>query len=239
MQLRRLIPENWKRALKIRLGAPDMFWSIGNLKKNGFHPTTILDIGAYHGEWTSEAKKVFPEARFLMVEANPEKEDILASVCKKLKGVEFEIALLACQSNLSKEFNLLENGSSVLEEFNETSGKKIRLTTATVDNLLGKRSIEKVDFIKIDVQGYELEILRGAEKYLETCEVILSEVSLMALHKDCPVMVDVVNFMDRFDYCAYDICSVATRRPYDMALWQTDIIFVKKHSKLLASKRFF
>ena len=239
MQLRHLIPDRWKRALKIRLGAPEMFWSICNLKKNGFYPRTVLDIGAYHGEWTSEAIKVFPDSHFLMIEANPEKEDILASVCKKLQGVEFEIALLASESNLSKEFNLLENGSSVLEEFNEANGRKICLATSTVDALLGKHSIEKVDFIKIDVQGYELEILRGAERYLETCEVILSEVSLMALHKNCPLLVDVVDFMDRFGYCAYDICSVATRRPYDMALWQTDIIFVKKNSKLLASKRFF
>lgn len=239
MNLKRLIPDRWKQEFKIRLGAPHMYWSINNMKRNGFHPRTILDIGAYHGEWTSEVKNIFPDSYFLMFEANPQKREILKSVCENLKNVDMEIALLASESNVDIEFNVLETASSALEELNETNGKKISLTSSTVEELLRKRSMNKVDFIKLDVQGYELEILRGAEKYLESCEVILTEVSLIALHKDCPVMADVITYMDNFDYCAYDICSVAARRPYDRALWQTDIIFVKKNSKLLSSKRYF
>lgn len=239
MNIFSLIPDKFKQEFKIKLGAPHMFWSIANMKKNGFQPKIILDIGAYHGEWTTEVKKVYPYSQILMIEANPEKKKILETMCRKYKNIEFEISLLGSKSGQIKIFNILETASSALEELNETKGRKIELLMFTLSEILKKRKIDKVDFIKLDVQGFELEILKGAENYLENCEVILLEVSFLALHKDCPLLFDVVNYMDKFNFYAYDICSVSARRPFDRALWQTDLIFVKKDSPLIASKRYY
>lgn len=238
MDLRRFIPDKWKQEFKIKLGAPHMYWSINNMKRNGLRAETILDIGAYEGDWTSRVKRIFPDAHFVMIEANPEKRDILNSICRRFKKVDLEMALLASEGNVSKEFSLAESASSLLEELNETGSERITLTSSTLDEVLSKRGIGRVDFMKLDVQGYELEVLKGAHRYLQLCECVLLEVSLIALHKDCPVLADVVSYMDRADYCAYDICSVSARRPYDRALWQTDIIFVKKNSQLLSSRRY-
>jgi hypothetical protein len=47
-------PSSLKQKLKRRIGSPDMFWSFGNLKRNGFSPANIIDIGAI-----SCGKKVF------------------------------------------------------------------------------------------------------------------------------------------------------------------------------------
>ena len=213
MPLKDLIPDTWKQEFKIKLGAPHMYWSINNMKRNGFRPRTILDIGAYHGEWTLAVRKIFPDSHFLMIEANPEKHEILDSVCKTVKNVDSEIALLSSESNVQKELTLCETASSILEEFNAPGTRKVSLATSSLDDLLRKRSIAHVDFMKLDVQGYELEVLKGASKCMESCEVILTEVSLIALHKDCPIMADVVRFMDDAGFCAYDICGVAARRP--------------------------
>lgn len=239
MNIFSIIPDKYKQEFKIKLGAPHMYWSISNMKKNGFRPSTIIDIGAYHGEWTMAVKKIFPESSFLMLEANPEKTSILNKVCSSFSRIDFEIALLSSTSGKTTTFNILETASSALEELNETEGRKIELPTFTLNEILQKRNINKVDFIKLDVQGYELEILKGAEKYLKECEAILCEVSLIALHKNCPLLIDVVDYMDKFNFCAYDICSVSARRPFDRALWQTDIIFIKKDSKLIASRRYY
>ena len=239
MNIFSLMPDKYKQELKIKLGAPHMYWSITNMKKNGFNPKIILDIGAYHGEWTTEVRKIFPDSCFLMFEANPEKKKILETMCCKFKNIEFEISLLGSKSGQITEFNVLETASSALEELNETNGRKIKLPVFTLSEILKNRKINKVDFIKLDVQGYELEILKGAEQYLEQCEAILTEVSFLALHKNCPLLFDVVNYLDKFNFCAYDICSVSARRPFDRALWQTDLIFVKKDSPLIVSKRYY
>ena len=239
MNFSSFIPDKLKQEFKIKLGAPHMYWSIANMKRNGFNPKIILDIGAYHGEWTTEVIKFFPNSRYLLFEANPEKKDILYKLSKKHRNIEVDIALLSSVSGQPTKFNILETASSALEEYNETKGKNIVLQTYTLNNILKNKNIDKIDFVKLDVQGYELEILKGAEEYLQHCEAILTEISLIALHKNCPIFIEVLNYMDKLNFCAYDICSVSARRPYDHALWQTDIIFVKKNSQLLASKRYY
>jgi hypothetical protein len=61
-------------SLKGKLQVCDMKWSLENLKRNGFVPKVIIDIGAYVGAWTEMAKGVFPNSYFLMIEAQPSKE---------------------------------------------------------------------------------------------------------------------------------------------------------------------
>ena len=110
--------------------------------------------------------------------------------------------------------------------------------TTTLNDVVKRNRIEKVDFLKLDVQGYELEILKGFDQYINTTDVILSEVSLLDIHKEVPLMRDVLNFMHRFGFVVYDICSVNTRRPLDNALWQMDLIFVKENSIFRSNKAY-
>lgn len=90
--------------------------------------------------------------------------------------------------------------------------------------------------IKLDTQGSEIEILKGASKTIHKAEVILMEISLIDIYKNVPLMKDVLNFLDDKGFQIYDICSFI-RRPLDNALWQVDAIFIKKDSKLISSKK--
>ena len=92
------------------------------------------------------------------------------------------------------------------------------------------------DFLKIDVQGYELEVLKGSEKSLDKIRVILAEVNLIDIHKNVPLLSDIVNWLNDRDWVAYDICGL-TRRPLDQALWQADFIFVPRNSSFRSDKR--
>jgi hypothetical protein len=107
----------------------------------------------------------------------------------------------------------------------------------TVDEVLKRKDIIKADFIKLDVQGFELEVLKGASKTLESAEVVLMEVSLIEINKGAPLINEVMQFMVSRGFICYDICSIV-RRPLDKALWQTDLIFVNKSSSLVASKKY-
>jgi hypothetical protein len=62
------------------------------------------------------------------------------------------------------------------------------------------------------------------------------EVNLIAIHDGVPLFHEVVAFMVEYGFHAYDISSFFWR-PYDNALWQVDMIFVHKSSKLLESRR--
>lgn len=92
------------------------------------------------------------------------------------------------------------------------------------------------DLLKLDVQGYELEVLKGAEQSLPHIRVILAEVNLLDIHQNVPLLAEIVSWLNERDWVAYDICGL-TRRPLDRALWQADFIFVPRHSPLRTDKR--
>lgn len=87
------------------------------------------------------------------------------------------------------------------------------------------------------MQGYELEVLKGATLTLANVSVVLMEVSLLGINKGAPLLSEVLQFMTERGFRAYDICSFI-RRPLDNALWQSDFLFVKEGSSLLARETF-
>jgi FkbM family methyltransferase len=235
------IPDSFKQEFKIKLGAPHMYWSISNLRKNGLDAKQIIDVGAYKGEWTHDVLKIFPGAEYLMIEANPERDKDLAAFLTAHKNprVRYELALLASQTGENKVFHVMDTASSVLDEHKDTTADKVQLTTHTLDEIARKNGFTNVSLVKLDVQGYEVEILKGGEGVLRQAEAILMEVSLLDIHKNVPLLREVLNFMYEYQFVAYDICSVAARRPMDRALWQTDVLFVKEDSRYRSNKSYF
>ena len=80
-----------------------------------------------------------------------------------------------------------------------------------------------------------MEVLKGAEKSLKHATVCLLEISLINLGDDVPLLAEVIAFMDDKGFQAYDI-SQFIRRPFDKALYQVDMFFVKKDAALIADK---
>lgn len=233
--IRWLIPQAVINRLKVKYHVPDMEWSLRNLVSNGFKPKYILDIGAFEGEWTLMCRKIFQDASFLMFEAQESKSATLSSI--KSPFVDFHIGLLGPEINDKAKFYINETVSSALPESAKTNQAFVEIPMYTVDEVLKRKGIAKVDFIKLDVQGFELEVLKGATDALSLAEVVLMEVSLIEINKGAPLINDVMNFMNEKEFICYDICSIV-RRPLDQALWQTDLIFVKSNSPLVSSKRY-
>ena len=93
-------------------------------------------------------------------------------------------------------------------------------------------------FLKIDAQGYELEILRGATNVLEKAEAVLLEIAIIEINEQAPLLHDVVQFMKDISFVTYDIVEIH-RRPLDGALNQIDVIFVREESALIYDKRHY
>lgn len=212
-----------------------MKWTLQNIKRCGKELNQIIDVGAYEGEWTEEVIRIFPNAKSLMVEGQPTKEPLLQSVANRYPAqVNYAITLVGASPNDAVEFYEMETGSSVLYEQCDANRKKVTRSMTTVDLLVEKHGIKSIDLLKIDVQGYELEVLRGATNALAISELVLLEVSLLPIIKGAPLMPETVRFMDERGFVPYEVCNLM-RRPLDDALWQVDMVFVKKTSKLIAN----
>jgi FkbM family methyltransferase len=170
-----------------------------------------------------------------MVEAQSNKEEILKNLSEVYLNVDYAIALLSANDGEEKLFLEDETISQVIEK-NGEGNKGYLMLSQTLDTLLFNKNIPYPDLLKLDVQGHELEVLKGAQKSLAHAEVCLLEVSLFDFGDKPPLLKDVVCFMDNKNFQAYDI-SQFMRRPYDKALFQIDMFFVKKDSPLIADKR--
>jgi FkbM family methyltransferase len=145
---------------------------------------TVLDIGAHHGFYTLlAARKVGPAGRVIAFEPSPrERRRLLFHVkVNRCTNVKVEPFALACQDGETTLFVVdgRDTGCNSLRPpavSEPTNG--ITVKTMMLDSYLQQERIHRVDFIKMDVEGAELEILKMAKRLLERSSrpVILCEV---------------------------------------------------------------
>jgi FkbM family methyltransferase len=234
--IKRLCPEPLKQRIKLACGVPNTDACLAAMKHRGFRPKAAIDIGAYSGEWTLALRRLFPETRVLMVEPQAAQKDGLLALANVHDGVEFVSVLLGPTAASGVTFHQAETGSSVLRDPGNGETPSVAMPMTTLDDVTAGTNFERPDFLKIDVQGYELEVLKGAERVLESVEVVMMEVNLIAVYEGAPLVHEVVSYMAERGFRVYDICTFF-RRPYDNALWQMDMIFVRATSALMASTR--
>jgi hypothetical protein len=106
-----------------------------------------------------------------------------------------------------------------------------------LDDILKEKGLDPPDLIKIDVQGAELDVLVGAPQALGAAEAVVLEVSMYKFMQGAPEFYDIVCFMKRHGFVAYDIIP-GWNRPLDGALGQTDIVFVKEKGRFRQNHSF-
>jgi FkbM family methyltransferase len=201
------------------------------LAEHGFYPSGIVDIGAYQGDWTKLIAKIFPEAPILMIEAQAAKKAHLDAVCRALPEVDYALCLLGEKDGAETVFNVMETGSSVYAERSNVARAAITMPVHTLDNLLSRfPQIKAPLFMKLDVQGSELDVLRGSSCALKIAEVVQLELALMNYNEGAPAADAVIEFMAKHDFVLYDVCGFI--KPNPQFLSQIDVLFARKESML-------
>ena len=119
---------------------------------------------------------------------------------------------------------------------------KTTIKTITLDNFLETNNIGSLDFIKIDVQGAELDIFRGGKKALKDVLKIVCEVEFIHHYENQPLFGDVCKFLNGYDLMFNKFLGMAGRslRPIvfnsdknfaSQHIW-SDAIFIKHIQKI-------
>jgi FkbM family methyltransferase len=248
--LRRLIPQRVhddlfrlssarvRDDLKHRYAAGlSMGWSLENLKRCGFRPANVIDVGAFIGDWTQGTRAIWPEAQYLMIEPQPNKQERLRGMCNE--SVSLESVVIGSFQSEAVPFHMDNlGGSSILEQVQDKCPLKEYLPMKTLDSVVAGRNLAAPILLKLDVQGYELEVLRGANETLRKVEVVLLEVSMLPYNIGAPLLSDVIAFMAERRFLVYDFCHLH-RRQSDGAAFQVDVLFARGDSALRSEKPFF
>jgi len=183
-------------------------------------PKTILDVGGYRGHWASEVRSQFPAASIVVVEPNPHKElDRL--------GVPVHYEVLASSIREVPWYSNLSTGDSMFKELTHHYEGIMPVTrkTTTLDTLF---PTQRFEFIKLDCQGAELDILKGGEVLLLDTQAILLECAFAGTYNEgAPSFGEYISYLDSIGFVPLDITEVHRANG---VLCQLDIVFLRKTS---------
>ena len=233
-----MLRTNVRDALARRLGVPEIPTAMERLARQGLAPALVFDVGAYVGDFAMTCRRIWPSTRIACFEPQDRARAHVERMAEADGNVRVHAVLLGAEERAAVVLHEGETASSVLTEHAEPSHfDTVEHPMSTVDQTVAAAYDGRVpDLLKIDVQGYELEVLKGAEHSLSHMQAILAEVNLLDIHVGVPLLADLVGWLDARGFVAFDICGL-TRRPLDDALWQADLVFVPKDSPLRRDKR--
>jgi len=185
-------------------------WDNGNPLTNGeyFLLTTLgpswkrcFDIGANRGEYTKMLRKVVPEAEITSFEPNPDSAKYIKTGRKT--GVEV-VAVGDKLGLLTINFNRNDDTQSSTYRSNEHT-KPTKVPQITIDNYLHSNQLDHIDFIKIDTEGHELAVLKGAKKALNEQTIDLIQFEYGGTYKDADIYLkDIYDLISK----NYIICHI-------------------------------
>ena len=211
------------------------------LKEAGYDlPFTILEIGArpMDEEPFHKLLKEFPSSRILAFEVDP-------VLCEELnrkdsEGVLFYPYALG-RTEEERIFydtehpmcsSLYKPNEALINIFQNLEVAKLKQTftvqTISMDYFADINRIGPVDFIKIDIQGAELDVFEGGEKVLKDVLAVVSEVEFVPIYENQPLFSDVSDFLQKRAFIFHKFLGLAGRtvRPI---VFMNDLNYPSQH----------
>jgi FkbM family methyltransferase len=208
-QLRSLGPDSMRGALKVLADA-------------GVNPKVVFDIGV-HAVGTPELYAAFPDAKFILVEPAAEFTQDIKKIISGLKDAELIVAAasdrvqtgtLKITRNSYVHTHLVDQAD---EEYKKSSlVDYVEVPIVTVDSLSNDRQLTGPFVLKIDVDGVDLEVLKGSVGILPKTDVVIIEAPLHSVTERA-------NFLESYGFVLWGIVDPVY---FGSKLWQVDLIFI-------------
>jgi FkbM family methyltransferase len=198
------------------------------LKLDGYAPRTLLDIGANAGGFSESFRLAFPDCVPTLIEPNPYCEDELARLPYERHMVAASDENGEADLFLSSAW-LKSTGASLYRENSDYFRDELLLQRtvrkARLDDLLAGR---RFDFVKIDVQGSELDVLRGGETVLRQADYILIEISVVDFNAGAPPAEQVIAELAMMGFAPVDFTDLHRQADLREGVLQMDVLFQRR-----------
>ena len=176
-------------------------------------PKVIYDVGACVLHWTTLAKEIWPDAQYIAFEAASSNEFLY-----KENNLQYEIAVLSNEDDKTVTFyqndehpggnsyyreNTKKFYPNAIEIYSDDTAREVK--TVTLNTLLVKRKFPIPDLIKIDVQGAELDIIKGSSKFIKFVKHVILELQEVDFNLGAPNAREVIAYMDSIGFdCVFE-----------------------------------
>jgi FkbM family methyltransferase len=182
------------------------------MKNLDIKPKVIYDVGSCVLHWESHAGRIWPDASIYLFEANPDVRKLYDRL-----GKTYHLGVLSDQDNKLVKFyrdpmNL--GGNSYYREntvhYNETHAES--KVAMTLDTVVKTNGWPLPDLMKMDVQGAELDIIRGAQECMKNCSDVFLECQHQKYNDGAPLFPEVVAYMKSI---GFDLVGTAAKGEID------------------------
>lgn len=210
---------------------------VDHLKSLGMDFRTVIDVGVAHGSPGLHDR--CDNATFYLVDPVPSLKHKLEDLAKRLRGHAFNVAAGSEDGEMSFFVHTDTSGSSAYpqQEGALLDGQMVKVPVRRLDSIIPAQ-LAGPALLKIDTQGAEIEVLKGAAGLLDQIDVIVAETSFHQMRKGIPEVHEVITFMAERGFVPYEVLE-GFYRPIDNALGQIDFAFVPVNSPLRARREAF
>ena len=168
----------------------------------GFNPKICYDIGAAVLHWTRHAKKIWNDAEIILFDAFDPYEELY-------KDYKYNIGVLSDENNKIVKFyqnDFFFGGNSYYREIGYKNGELfpvenyLEKKTYTLDSIVEEKKFPYPDLIKIDVQGSELDILKGSKNVLKHVKYLIVELQHTHYNEGAPLCDSTIEYLSSIGF---------------------------------------
>ena len=204
-----------------------------SLKKLGFAPKHIVDVGANHGVWTRTAIKYFPDAEYTLVEPQDQLKIHIQHLQDEGHKINWINAGAADKSgSMVLNVGFRDDQSSFVASGGDgpkAGEKQITVTVKTLNEIAADGGFIP-DMVKIDAEGFDLKVLAGASELFGKTDIFLVEAMISGNYEN--TLAAIMKFMVDAGYHLIDMTTPKRHTDFSF-LWLGEFAFLRNGSHLL------
>jgi FkbM family methyltransferase len=216
-------PETLEQRRRERSG-----WRPDRLRRPGLSPATVIDVGAATG--TPELYEAFPEAHLVLIEPLEECREALERWLSTHRGERVESAIGGHEGDVVLHVDRESPWvSSILQPVRPHEGAapvERRVAMTTLDRLLEAPGWKPPFGLKVDSEGFELEVVKGATRLLAETQFVIAEVSVTPRFEGGYSFAEFIAAMDDRGFALSDVLDGWKVRPAGSVIF-LDALFTR------------